>query len=210
MNKFILFDVGANQGQDSLSRTANNPDVEAWAFEPMPEYYEKINEAAQNFRDRYHLYPLAMSDYDGESTFYVATSEVGFGNGSNSLYPFVDHLNETWPGRIDLKTEREITVKVTRFDTWYRENNLNLDKIDYFHCDTQGSDLRVLKGMGELVHLIQEGVVECASDERAKLYKENHTKEEMENFLLSHGFVITRTESNDEWSNEINLYFKKR
>jgi len=210
MNKFILFDVGANQGQDSLSRTANNPNVEAWAFEPVPEYYEKINEAAQNFQDRYHIYPLAMSDYDGESTFYVATSEVGFGNGANSLYPFVDHLNETWPGRIDLKTEREITVKVTRFDTWYRENNLNLDKIDYFHCDTQGSDLRVLKGMGDLVHLIQEGVVECARDERAKLYKENHTREEMEQFLLSHGFVITRVESNDSWSNEINLYFKKR
>jgi FkbM family methyltransferase len=106
MNKFILFDVGANQGQDSLSRTANNPNVEAWAFEPMPEYYQKINETAQNFQDRYHIYPLAMSDYDGESTFYVATSEVGFGNGANSLYPFVDHLNETWPGRISTLNSR--------------------------------------------------------------------------------------------------------
>ena len=210
MSKFILFDVGANLGQDSIPVVTKNPNAEAWVFEPMPAFCDHINQLSKNFQDRYHLYPLAMSDYDGESTFYVATSEVGFSNGANSLYPFVDHLNETWPGRIDLKTEREITVQVTRFDTWYRENNLNLERIDYFHCDTQGSDLKVLQGMGDLVHLIQKGVVECARDERAKLYAENHTMKEMEDFLLSKGFVITNRQSNDAWSNELNLYFEKR
>ena len=210
MDKFILFDIGANLGTDSVSRTQDNANVETWAFEPVPEFYQHITRSTESFRDRYNLYPLAISDYNGTSTFYVATSLIGFGNGASSLYPFVDHLNETWPGRIDLQTEKEITVKVSRLDTWYKEKQLNLSKIDYFHCDTQGSDLRVLKGMGDLVYLIQEGVVECARDEAAKLYAENHTVEEMMDFLNDNGFIVVNQTSNDVWSNELNLYFRKK
>lgn len=223
---YILFDVGANQGQDSLNKTRNNLNIITYAFEPMPEFINRINTARHNgytweyfrrtedrgpsYADRYHLTPCALSDYDGESTFYVADSDPTGDWGASSLYPFVDHVGETWPGRMDLRTTRTITVKVCRFDTWYQEQGLNLDKIDYFHCDTQGSDLRVLKGMGDYVHLIQEGVVECARDDKAKLYAENHTVNEMEDFLISHGFQIVRTESNDCWQNELNLYFKKK
>jgi hypothetical protein len=101
-------------------------------------------------------------------------------------------------------------VQVSRFDTWYRNNAINIDKIDFFHCDTQGSDLAVLQGMGDLIGLIQEGVVECARDDRAKLYKENHTISEMQDFLGQNGFDIVKHKANDPWSNEINVYFKKR
>jgi predicted transcriptional regulator with HTH domain len=68
----------------------------------------------------------------------------------------------------------------------------------------------VLKGMGDYVKLIQEGVVECARDETAKLYKENHTVDEMKDFLAEHGFEVLNQQSNDSWSNEFNLYFRKK
>lgn len=226
MSKYILFDVGANQGQDSLDRTRNDPMVEAWAFEPIPELFNRIDTARKNgytwqfyhhfepastsYEDRYHVFPLAISDYDGESTFYVADRDPVGDWGASSLYPFVEQVSQTWPGRQDLITTRTVTVKVSRFDTWYRSQGLNLEKIDYFHCDTQGSDLRVLKGMGDYVGLIQEGVVECARDEAAKLYKENHTVTEMKDFLTEHGFEVLREQSNDLWSNEFNVYFKKK
>jgi agmatine/peptidylarginine deiminase len=64
--------------------------------------------------------------------------------------------------------------------------------------------------MGDLIGLIQEGVVECARDEQVKLYKENHTITEMQNFLDQNGFDIVRHQTNDCWSNEINVFFKKR
>jgi hypothetical protein len=153
---------------------------------------------------------LAISDYDGESTFYVADRDPVGDWGASSLYPFVDEVSQTWPGRRDLVTTRTVTVKVSRFDTWYKSQGLNLEKIDYFHCDTQGSDLRVLKGMGDYVRLIQEGVVECARDEAGKLYKENHTVAEMKDFLSEHGFAVFHEQLNDQWSNELNLYFRKK
>ncbi len=63
--------------------------------------------------------------------------------------------------------------------------------------------------MGNLINLIQEGVVECAANEDVKLYKENHTKKEIEDFLISKNFTITNIVSNDNFSNELNIYFKQ-
>jgi FkbM family methyltransferase len=207
---YILLDVGANHGQDSLERTRDDANVVTYEFETITTILEKLSAASVDFINRYNLNNLALSDYNGESTFYLADIDPNGDWGASSLYPFVDHVGETWPGRRDLVTTRTITVKVSRFDTWYEANNHTFDHIDYFHCDTQGSDLRVLKGMGKYVSLIQEGVVECARDDRAKLYAENHTVEEMKEFLEANGFEITSSQANDPWSNEVNLFFKKK
>lgn len=222
---YILFDIGANHGQDSINQTKNNENIITYAFEPMPILYGYLDTArkngfewdhfrrdqpiGENFEHRYNLYNLALSDYDGSSEFYVADIDPHGDWGASSLYKFVDHVAETWPGRKDLITTKNINVTVSRFDTWFEQNNINIDKIDYFHCDTQGSDLRVLKGMGKYLSLIKEGVVECARDERAKLYAENHTVNEMVEFLESNGFRIVHKKSNDPWSNEFNVYFEK-
>ena len=34
---YILFDVGANWGSDSISKTDHDASVTTWAFEPTPE-----------------------------------------------------------------------------------------------------------------------------------------------------------------------------
>jgi len=220
MDKFILFDVGANSGEDSLNKTRNDPNVETWAFEPTPELYQALVATSSEGRSwrgedygpsysyRYHVLPIAVSDFDGEATFNIADNPDSDW-GCSSLNTFSDHLKQTWPGRTDFQFNRSITVQVTRLDTWFKTNNIQIDKIDYFHCDTQGSDLKVLKGMGDYINLIQAGVVECARDDNVKLYKENHTRAEMIDFLNSNGFTIVEERSNDIWSNEINLYFKK-
>jgi hypothetical protein len=78
------------------------------------------------------------------------------------------------------------------------------------HCDTQGSDLRVLQGMGEYLQLIEYGVIECSSGESVKLYKENHTLAQAIEWLDSQGYVVDHIESGDGWNNEVNLHFRKR
>lgn len=204
---FILFDIGANWGTDSLEKTRTDQNVKTWAFEPTPELIRHLSENSKNFADRYQIQPMALSDFDGTAQFNIADQEDW---GCSSLNTFSDHLDRTWPGRTDFKFNRSLTVEVSRFDTWYYKNNIQLDKIDYFHCDTQGSDLKVLQGMGDLIQLIEYGVVECARDHSVKLYKENHTFHEMQDFLLQKGFIVDRIHSNDRWSNELNIYFKKK
>jgi FkbM family methyltransferase len=206
---YILLDVGANWGTDSLNKTKDNSNIITWAFEPTPELVAHLNNESKDYSNRYHIVPIALSDFDGTAQFNIADSP-GHDWGTSSLNTFSDNLDRTWPGRTDFKVTRTIEVQVSRFDTWYQTNGINFDKIDFFHCDTQGSDLKVLQGMGDLINLIQEGVVECARNEQVKLYKENHTVQEMQDFLSSKGFEITRIEGNDAWHNEINLHFRKK
>jgi FkbM family methyltransferase len=203
---YVLFDVGANWGTDSLERTRIDTRVHCWAFEPTPELINHLTDKSASYSDRYSIQTVALSDFDGTSEFNIADQGDW---GCSSLNTFSDHLDQTWPGRTDFKFNRSVTVTVRRLDTWFKENPIQFEKIDYFHCDTQGSDLKVLQGMGDYISLIQEGVVECAREESVKLYKENHTRAEMIEFLTSKGFVIFQETSNDPQANEINLHFKK-
>jgi FkbM family methyltransferase len=209
MSKYILFDIGANWGHDSLSKTRDYPEYETWAFEPTPQLIAHLKNSSQAFADRYHIIPMAVSDFTGRAQFNIAGVD-GSDWGCSSLNTFNDNLDQTWPGREDFKVTEIVEVEVTRLDHWIESNNMNLEKIDYFHCDTQGSDLRVLDGLGKYIHLIQEGVVECATKESGKLYKENPVQEEMIAFLESKGFEIKHIEANDPYNNEANIHFRKK
>lgn len=69
---FILFDVGANWGTDSLERTRTSPFVQTYAFEPTPELFEHLTKESVAFATRYNLFQIALSDFDGEAEFRVA------------------------------------------------------------------------------------------------------------------------------------------
>lgn len=208
MSNYILFDVGANWGTDSLDKTKFNPQVITYAFEPTPELASHLREQSKDYADRYNIYEIALSDYDGTSTFNIADSP-NCDWGCSSLNEFSDNLESFWPGRPDFKFNRTIEVTVQKLVTWFETTRPNLPKIDYFHCDTQGSDLKVLQGMGDYIHLIQQGVIECAREATSKLYKQNHTLQEAVDFLQSKGFTILGVNSNDIYNNELNLHFKK-
>lgn len=204
LTPFVLFDVGANWGTDSLGVTASNPFYETWAFEPTPELATHLRAASISFSARYRVIEAALSDEDGTAAFNVSAHADW---GTSSLLEFNDGLSRTWPGREDFYVDRTVEVQVARFDTWFRQTRPALTRIDFFHCDTQGADLRVLRGMGDYVHLIVEGVVETPTNSDVRLYKGQHTKEEILDFLAERNFEVFRVESQQ---NEDNLFFRKR
>lgn len=206
MNEYILFDIGANWGGSSLETVKNNINFKCWAFEPTPDLINHLTVNSAEFSDRYTVVGCALSDFDGIATFNLAKHSDW---GCSSLNTFSSDLKSTWPERTDFYSEESIVVEVKRFDTWYQESGLMFNKINFFHCDAQGSDLKVLKGMGEYINLIVEGVIECASSPDVKLYKENHTLEEAIQFLNKKDFKIKDIVSNDIHDNEFNLYFEK-
>jgi FkbM family methyltransferase len=213
-NKYVLFDVGAHWGEDSLQKTKDNLNIETYAFEPSSYVADQLRILSSDFSNRYHVYQEAVSDYDGRANFNVMNFY-----GVSSLYDLVDNINEVWPtdtwyytcgkypGLPTFDLNKKEDVDVTRLDTWFQKNNVQIDKIDYFHCDTQGSDIKVLQGMGDYIELIREGVVECSSDESSKLYKFGTTKEEMLLFLNSKGFKISNIALNDMYNREVNIFF---
>jgi FkbM family methyltransferase len=212
---YVLFDVGANWGDDSLPVCARDPNMIAWAFEPTPHIANHLKNASRNFSDRYTVVESAIEEFDGEAEFFIQNNP---GMGCNSLNQFdKEAIEKYWLSaegvpRIDeLSAVGSITVAVSRLDTWIKDNLPDLDHIDFFHCDTQGSDLKVLKGMGDYISLIRTGKIECARDQEIKLYKEStNFVDDVCEYLESKGFTITEIESNDHMGNELNVYFEKK
>lgn len=201
---YTLFDIGANFGTDSLPQARYNSECKVFAFEPTPELCEHLRKSSITFSDRYRIFPIALSDYNGTSRFNVAAHNDW---GTSSLLEFSEHLGETWPGRGDFYVDRRIEVTVMRFDTWFEITKPGFERIDFFHCDTQGSDLAVLKGMGDYFDLIVEGCVEAPQSDAVKLYKEQHSKEEVYDFLAERGYEVFKVESQQ---NEDNLFFRRK
>lgn len=199
----ILFDVGANWGQDSLERTRGNSKVITYAFEPTPELYQHLTHRSFDFNDRYFVFEVALSDFNGTAQFNVAAHNDW---GTSSLLELSPDLDKTWPRRRDLYVDRKIDVEVMRFDTWFEATKPKIKKIDFFHCDTQGSDLKVLKGMGDYIDLIVEGVIEVPDSPEVMLYQGQHSKDEAISFLADRGFEVSDI---GQQQNEQNLFFRK-
>jgi FkbM family methyltransferase len=194
-----FFDVGANDGLDSLKYARNNPEDKVYAFEPNPYMIEILEKESKDLQN-YNIIPVAVSDYEGSSNFNISK----FYNGLGSLLEWGKDAKNIWP-QFGLNFEEKIDVKVIKLETFIKENNIT--KIDYFHCDTQGSDLRVLKGLGEYIHIIEEGQVE-ATRRTNSLYENQNTIEETVRYLMEKSFEVVGFHNQIHFD-ECNIVFKK-
>jgi len=79
------------------------------------------------------------------------------------------------------------------------------------HIDTQGSDLEVLKGLKNKLDIVDQGVLEAATQKETSLYETNHTIDEVKKFLQLNNFKISKIENIDEnIDKEKNIFFNKK
>lgn len=199
----MFFDVGANFGTTSLHVAKTEPDTIVYAFEPTPELILHLKMHSGKLSN-YNVIGKAVSDYEGKATFNIAGQADW---GCSSLLDFSEKSKTDWPGRTDFIVTKQIEVEVIRLDNFIIENNIKV--IDYFHCDTQGSDLDVLYGMGEMISIIKEGAIEAAAKPDI-LYKNQNNVIDCVEFLKMNNFEIISITSNDPGNNEVNIYFKNK
>ena len=90
------------------------------------------------------------------------------------------NIDQTWPGyRKAHCTFIKIRVKGITLEKYCQDNKIT--RINYLHIDTQGSDLKVLKGLKRSIRLVEQGVLE-ASISKKVLYQNNHTISEAKYF----------------------------
>lgn len=204
----VFFDVGANDGHTSIPVAEQHPNTIVYSFEPIPELVNLINQKTQ-LLSNYKVYQKAVADYTGIAQFNVSTQENW---GCSSLLEFSPKLKTEWkniPGIYNFEAiqyTKKIQVDVITLKHFIEENKIQ--KIDWLHIDTQGYDLRVLKGLSEKIDIVLGGTMEAANKEDV-LYLGQHTKEESIAFLQSKGFYITNIENNDPFGNEVNIFFAK-
>ncbi len=201
--KKIFFDVGANFGTSSLQIAKNDPDTIVYAFEPTPELILHLKRSSFGLKN-YHVIGKAVSDYEGKATFNIAGQADW---GCSSLLEFSEKSKTEWPGRSDFVVTRQIEVQVIRLYNFIILNDIEV--IDYFHCDTQGSDLDVLYGMADKISIIKEGTIEAAVKPEI-LYKNQNNLIDCIEFLKMNNFEIISINSNDPAFNEANIHFKNK
>ena len=201
--KKIIFDVGANDGKETLER-AQDKNCIVYAFEPTWELLINYLWPMAHENENIMVIPFAVDIDNGFKKFNIA----GNGDwGCSSLHEFSDNIHESWPGRSDFVTTHSYNVPtITLYDFC---NLYKIDKIDFIEIDTQGNDFNVLKSMGDKISIIEEGVVEASNS--VDLYKNvNNRIEDVRNFLKENNFEIIEENSNDYLSAEVNIRFRKK
>ncbi|MEM9586252.1 MAG: FkbM family methyltransferase [Planctomycetota bacterium] len=129
----IVFDVGANTGQTAEKLQCSLAPRQTFCFEPVSETFQQLQENTVQLPGVRCL-PYGLSDCDGESTIHLYDSSVFASTCESS--PIMSTGSSSFRG-----TE---SIQLRRLDTVLSE--LGVDTIDLLKVDTEGADLRTLRG----------------------------------------------------------------
>lgn len=205
--KKVIVEVGANRGQDT-EKYVNEENSFVYCIEPVPKLVEQLKEKF-NGHTNIEFFQIAISDFNGKSKFGLSapfTDGLESTMACSSLYDFVDDPKKKWgENRNDFFMTEHIEVEVLRMDTFIEQNNI--ERIDFFHCDSQGADLRILESFGKYLKILKSG--KCEASNTVNLYKNaDNSFEKIENFLETNGFKITKIF--DHFGNLVTRYNIKR
>ena len=125
-----IYDIGANEGLWTSSRKIFYPSSLFYLFEANPKHEEDLKKYGE-------FYIGALSDCEKEVLFYFRDGGDGTGDS------YYKENTEIYENITPVATRTEILSKVV--------SDLNFQKPDYIKLDTQGSELDILRGFGDLI-----------------------------------------------------------
>ena len=174
----LVFDVGANVGQFSLSLREAGYKGRIVSFEPLAEAWEKLHEVSRE-DNLWEIAPRgAVGAEDGETEFHVS------GNSQcSSVLEMHDAVLKISPKASYVGIER---VPLMRLDT-IGVSYLRPDSVLFIKADVQGFEDRVLKGARELLRTAVGLYLELSL---IPLYEGQQLYDEIIVELKSSGFVM--------------------
>lgn len=204
--KSVILEVGVNRGTDT-TRLLKLHNKELHGFEPVPNLYTMLKDKFYGDH-RVYMHNKAVGHVNETMPFYITVDVPGImaRHGASSLFQFRDDLKEDWD-RKDFETDEVIDIEVIRLEDFIIENNI--DEVFYLHCDAQGNDINVLRGLGSQAHKVRAGVVEATKN--IPLYQESENRvDTITAWLDENGFKVTQLKDNDKIGAEINIYFERK
>lgn len=208
-----IFDVGAFNGVNGLALAVKNPDTLINAFEANKNLIKTINKLKKKIELRmgrklnnYKIHNVAVSNKSNLSNFYIAKNPT-----VSSLHKFSKNLDKSWPGyrETHCHTIKKVKVKTITLKKFCNDNKIKV--INYLHVDTQGSDLNVLKGLGNLIRIVKQGVIESSISQKSSLYQNNHTLKQVKKFFKKINFSIKKIDPiESSVGNEVDIYYQNK
>ena len=136
-NPKICIDIGANIGDYSkyLLETTN---ASVYAFEPLPEIFNKLNNLTKNYPNRFFPINMVVGEINSEL-------ELNFDYDNSTLASFSSSVNEIdYVGAVN---KNKLLVPVITLDNFITQNFENTAvEIDLIKIDTEGFEYEVLIG----------------------------------------------------------------
>jgi FkbM family methyltransferase len=129
-----VVDVGGNIGQSVESYVNNFKDPVIYSFEPVNETFKLLKKNVGGLKG-VNCYNMAMGSENKIQTIYIQSD-----SGLNSLNDQFNQLNKS-------AVTQQITVE--KLDNFCEANKVN--RIHLLKIDTEGYEMEVLKGAGELI-----------------------------------------------------------
>ncbi len=208
-SKNIIFDIGANEGNDGLSFALLFKDCQIYAFEPNRDLVKVINFNKKRIEKiigsqikNYKLINKAISNRNTILNFNISKNI-----GAHSLYNFNKNLYQFKRHQKYYEVTKKIKVRVIKLSSFLK--NKKFKRIKYLHCDAQGSDINVLKSLENFIKYLDCGVVEVSANKKRDLYSKSlNNLSNLKKFLKKKNFNIIDIKSNDPYRNELNINFK--
>lgn len=164
----------------------NSPINIFYVFDPRTESIKHL----ENKHNVKH-YTHGLSSTEGTVKLYKTKK----GSCSSTYEPNLKLIEEIAPKRVkDFTPEKIFDIEVKRLDSIIPTGT----KIELMKIDTQGSELDILKGAGQLLKTTRKIVVEV---EFKELYLNQPLFEDVDSFLVSKGFKFDKYNRRVRWEN---------
>jgi FkbM family methyltransferase len=133
-----VFDVVAFNGEVSVNYSRLLPKATIFSFEPFMDSYNLLLSKAQ-MNKKIKPFNFALSDVSGNQVLHVNSHTA-----TNSFYETTLEADQIWGNENLLTLSHKTEIKTKTIDEISMEFGLNT--IDILKIDTQGTEIRVLKG----------------------------------------------------------------
>ena len=171
----IILEIGAHNGLDGLRYALFNPDCNIYAFEPNRSFNKIIKENKRKIENvmkikitNYTLVNKAVSNFCGNREFNISLD-----HGASSIYKFNKvNIKHNWGKKNNYVVTKKTKTKVTTLKKFLDTKEIKI--IRFLHCDAQGSDIDVIKGLKEYKSLVFSGVIEVSRNNKTLNYRMEH------------------------------------
>lgn len=187
-----VIQAGANDGEeiDSFMRMGVEYLV---GFEPLADAFEKLKTNIAHWKALSGLNPKQLEIYKlglhDKNKMAILEVTAGDGKGSSILPTVWDHpeVLKNWnQGQAAIVGKEKI--KLVRFDTWVRSHpEIDLSHYDTLQLDTQGNEMEILKGMGDLLKSFKYLCIELSI---TPVYKGETPGRQVAAWLKKQGFTL--------------------
>ena len=181
----VIFDVGANVGQSAEEFLRWFPESRMYCFEPVGSNFARLQDRLRGYTN-VHCFRIALGASKSWGQILL--------QGDPCMYS-LKHIPEELPISRDAQIEN---VEIQTLAGFCR--NMGIEKIALLKIDTEGYDLEVLRGAGEI---LDKGCVDVVEVE-AGMHPRNSRHipiEELKRYFESRGyFLFGIYEQVDEWT----------